>query len=76
MGLLVNLSCINTAEPLLKECPISPKNVVSQDREVFVDVSNYYLRQGGYVFASVSLCVCLWVCVCGCVCHQHYAKNY
>ncbi len=26
-----------------------------------------YLRQGGYVFASVSLFVCV------CVCHQHYA---
>ncbi len=32
----------------------------------------YYLRQGGYVFASVSLSVC----VCVCVCHQHYAKSY
>ncbi len=28
-----------------------------------------YLRQGGYVFASVSLFVCLSVC------HQHYAKK-
>ncbi len=27
--------------------------------------NSYYLRQGGYVFASVSLCV--WVCVCLCV---------
>ncbi len=34
----------------------------------------YYLRQGGYVFASVSLCVCL--CVCVSVCHQDYAKSY
>ncbi len=33
-----------------------------------------YLRQGGYVFASVSLCVCL--CVCVGVCHQDYAKSY
>ncbi len=24
----------------------------------------HYLRQGGYVFASVSLCVCLSVCLC------------
>ncbi len=30
----------------------------------------YYLRQGGYVFASVSLFVCV------CVCHQDYAKSY
>ncbi len=30
----------------------------------------YYLRQGGYVFASVSLFVSV------CVCHQDYAKSY
>ncbi len=34
------------------------------------NILHFYLRQGGYVFASVSLSVCLSVC------HQDYAKSY
>ncbi len=37
---------------------------------LYIMQADYYLRQGGYVFASVSLCVCVSVC------HQHYAKSY